>query len=327
MSPLTDSLAKCMIPVAGKSLLQWSIEAMIDAGVKRVYVGLGWQREAVRELLLPELNMQSVEYVDVPTYATGPLETLVRTASQSESERLLIAPADALLASSDVSGLVSSHRSELTIAVEPGVAGGTRVYVDDAGSVVGIGSPLTSHSFDHRSAMLLVGEPDFLGRCKTAREHGETHVVPVINRMLQQGDSVHAYPIAGKSLDIDSIDDMLIANAHLLRTSITPSKGQILVPDKDNMEIGDELVTGNGIKMMPGVRLRGPVLVSSGCHLHSGVEVGPDVSLGPNTIIGKNSRVTRAIAFGDSSIPRESVVHAEIVHQSISYKGGGANDQ
>lgn len=327
MGPLTESVAKCMIPVAGKPLLQWSIDAMLGSGAARVSVGLGWKREYVRSLISEEMRHHSTNLVDVPNYAHGPLETLIKTSAETKSERLLVGPADALLAPSDIAGLVSSHDAELTLAVDCNSDEGTIVYLDDDGYLAGIGSPMRSHSSMCRSAMLLVAEPQFLKRCRAAAASGESHIVPVINEMAQEGSLVRIHRIRGKSLDVDHIEDIIKANSHLLRTSKPYFQGSIFIPEGDTMEIGDSIVTDGGMALAKGVHLCGPSLLSSGCRLENGVEIGPDAYLGPNTAVGRDSRLVRTVSFGESKIADRSLLDSVVVYQSRTYRGRGSYDK
>lgn len=51
MRPLTDTLPKPMIAVAGKALIQHHIENLRAAGVREFVINLGWRGEKIREAL------------------------------------------------------------------------------------------------------------------------------------------------------------------------------------------------------------------------------------------------------------------------------------
>ena len=42
MRPLTDHTPKPLLPVGGKALIVWQIEALARAGVRELVVNLGW---------------------------------------------------------------------------------------------------------------------------------------------------------------------------------------------------------------------------------------------------------------------------------------------
>jgi N-acetyl-alpha-D-muramate 1-phosphate uridylyltransferase len=49
MRPLTDSMPKPLLRVAGKPLLQYHLESLRAAGIKDVVINLAWQGEKIRE--------------------------------------------------------------------------------------------------------------------------------------------------------------------------------------------------------------------------------------------------------------------------------------
>ena len=51
MRPLTDHMPKPLLPVAGKPLMQYHIEALVAAGVREIVVNLAWKGAMIREAL------------------------------------------------------------------------------------------------------------------------------------------------------------------------------------------------------------------------------------------------------------------------------------
>jgi len=51
MRPLTDALPKPLLPVAGKPLIAWHLEALARCGVRDVVVNLSWLGESLRTVL------------------------------------------------------------------------------------------------------------------------------------------------------------------------------------------------------------------------------------------------------------------------------------
>src|SRR5690554_7590046 len=51
MRPLTDTLPKPLIPVRGKPLIQWHLEALARAGVTQVIINLAYRGEQIKELV------------------------------------------------------------------------------------------------------------------------------------------------------------------------------------------------------------------------------------------------------------------------------------
>lgn len=51
MRPLTDTTPKPLLEVAGKSLLQWHLDKLVAAGIKRVVINLHWLGEKIEQAL------------------------------------------------------------------------------------------------------------------------------------------------------------------------------------------------------------------------------------------------------------------------------------
>ena len=53
LRPLTDELPKCMVPVAGRPLIEWQIEAIQEAGIEDIVLVGGYRADALQHLELP----------------------------------------------------------------------------------------------------------------------------------------------------------------------------------------------------------------------------------------------------------------------------------
>jgi len=47
MRPLTDTLPKPLLPVAGKPIIEWHLEALANAGLQEVVINVSWLAEAI----------------------------------------------------------------------------------------------------------------------------------------------------------------------------------------------------------------------------------------------------------------------------------------
>ncbi len=50
LRPLTDDRPKCLVPLAGRPLLDWQLDALRAAGVERIAIVTGWRRDRVRRV-------------------------------------------------------------------------------------------------------------------------------------------------------------------------------------------------------------------------------------------------------------------------------------
>lgn len=71
MRPLTDTTAKPLLHVAGRSLLDRALDRLADAGVERVVVNTHWHAEAVREALAARDRPDVIESHEETLLDTG----------------------------------------------------------------------------------------------------------------------------------------------------------------------------------------------------------------------------------------------------------------
>ena len=49
--PLTENQPKCLLPIAGRSVLQWQLDALLDAGIKNINIVTGFHSDLVEQLI------------------------------------------------------------------------------------------------------------------------------------------------------------------------------------------------------------------------------------------------------------------------------------
>ena len=49
--PLTEDSSKCLLPISGKTIIEWQIDALLAAGLEEITVVTGFQTSLVEALL------------------------------------------------------------------------------------------------------------------------------------------------------------------------------------------------------------------------------------------------------------------------------------
>ena len=68
LRPLTDTKPKCLLEVAGKTLLQRTIDAMLQAGITELVVVTGYRAEMIRDFITVHYPQLAVNYLDNVDY-------------------------------------------------------------------------------------------------------------------------------------------------------------------------------------------------------------------------------------------------------------------
>ena len=66
----TENATKCMVPVNGKTLIEYAIESLIAAGIKKLTLVVGYKREVLKNFLKGKYKEIQINYIDNDVYDT-----------------------------------------------------------------------------------------------------------------------------------------------------------------------------------------------------------------------------------------------------------------
>jgi mannose-1-phosphate guanylyltransferase len=249
LRPLTDLLAKPLVPVGDRPAIAHVIEHLRGAGVERIVVNAHHRASDVRAFAegLP-FEVQVSEEADLLGTAGG----IARAARLLGDGDVLVWNGD-ILAPVDVEAVVAKHVGEATLVVQAMPLGQGPVGLDAEGRVVRLrkesfGEEATGGQFLGVSVL----SAELRKRMPTKGGLVEDLLVPALAR----GAAVRAHLFAGPWHDIGSVRSYLAANAAWLRTR------------------GLDAWTGPGARVAPGVRLERTVVGAGAVVEGSGVLAG-----------------------------------------------------
>ncbi|RMF18457.1 MAG: phosphocholine cytidylyltransferase family protein [Candidatus Dadabacteria bacterium] len=70
LRPLTEDVPKCMVTVADRPMLRWSLDAVAEAGLREAVIVVGYRGEVIRDAFGSQYRNVAIRYVDNPDYAT-----------------------------------------------------------------------------------------------------------------------------------------------------------------------------------------------------------------------------------------------------------------
>jgi choline kinase len=95
LAPLTDHTHKCLLPVGGRPILAWMLDALQSAGVRRTIIVVGHCADQVAALTASAPRGMTIELIHNPDYEKGSALSLSRA-------RHVIAGANTLIMDADV---------------------------------------------------------------------------------------------------------------------------------------------------------------------------------------------------------------------------------
>lgn len=339
LHPLTQDIPKALIYVAGRTLLQWSVKRLSDAGCTEVFIGIGWKGEFVKESLKGHSGIP-VNTITVPDYEKGPLQTFCETTTMVRGSPIILFPVDLIISSQDVKSIIDAHprhdTNAVTLAVDYSSDTGSNVVIINDSHIAGINREIPPPEFrkkwleykEAKSAMLLTFSAGFLNHCKYFLRRGESRISNVLNDMVifvLMGNGphpLHAYTVKDEWFDIDTISDVLEANRYLLDNLTRDDPNGIYIPPNDTMEFGDGVNLESNISIGSGVELKGPCLIQDNSRIEANCIIGPHVSIDENSHVGANTYLQNAVVFGSSSIPEDlRLSNVVIFHSTIIREG------
>ena len=321
MSPLTEKLPKALLNVAGKTLIEWTIDRFIKANIHDIVVAVGWKGSLIEQYVLNS-NID-VSITHVPDYEIGPLQTFL-TAIETFDGDFLVTPVDALLEPSSLLELQAHHSSYpdhvgMTLAVGYSSNVGTPVELNEKGFVTSFGKDGSGKNSLVKSAMQLISNTRIRGLCRSSLKEGKQRVVEVLDQFIKNGNAILSYNVSDRWFDIDTLSDILVTNRYMLERGWFSKPDSVFVPVGDSIEVGDVLSLSPNITIEKGSVLQGPILISSDCSIGKSCRIGPNVSIDSKTTISNDCEVSNAVIFGESELLPHSHVHRSIIYDSDRY--------
>jgi len=321
LKPLTNTIAKQLLPVANKPILFYVFDQITEAGIDDIGVVVSpetgrWIEEAVGNGSRWDAQV---------TYIRQPKPLGLAHAVKTAQDFLGDSPFLMFLGDNLIQGGVKSFVDEfdrykpdalvlLKDVADPCLFGVAEL--DASGKVI----RLVEKPKEPKSNLALVGVYLFTPEIHQAIAkikpswRGELEITDAIQSLLEMGKEIRSHILPGWWLDTGKKDDFLEANRVVLDeflkrnvTGTVDSQSQIV----GRVEIGDGTAVQNST-------IRGPVSIAGGCHIKNSF-VGPFTSIGAGTTL-EDSRVEHSVILEDCHICR-----IERLEDSVIGKGVEAN--
>jgi mannose-1-phosphate guanylyltransferase len=313
LRPLTETVPKPVLPLAGKPFIAYMIEWLARHGVEQVIVSCGFLAEQMRGPLA-SIDGPEIRYLEEPE----PRGTAgaIKYAEDLLADRFLALNGD-LLSDLDLSALIDQHErtgATATLALypvqDPSPYGLVRREPD--GQIREFVEKPTPEQIDtdEISAGAYVLERSLLESIPPDREVSiEREVFP---RLV--GSSLFGRRLEGYWLDFGTPERFMQATRDILERRVLTSTGERLKPDG--------LVVEEGAAVDPEATLEPPAVVGFGAELASGSAViGPSV-IGPGASVGPSARVERSVLFEGCRIGAAAAVNDAILAAGVEVADG-----
>jgi glucose-1-phosphate thymidylyltransferase len=294
LRPYTENLPKCLLPVAGKTIIDWIVDDALFLKPSETIFITGYKASVVDDFLKQKPEWGAVRTV-VQSNPQGLGEAIsLALPYVNDDEPLLIILGDTLF-EADLSILKNENENVLyTFKVEDPKRFGVAVTDKDGRIERLVEKPQEFVSDEAIVGIYYIKDVKALKEAlnylmqNDIRTKGEFQLTDALERMIQHGCKFRTAPVE-KWLDCGLVETLLATNAHVLQRNETSA------PQKFE---GSEVI-------MP-------------CHFGKNVviknsKVGPNVSVGDNCVI-ENSEVSDAILWAGVKVANQKLADA-VIHE------------
>jgi glucose-1-phosphate thymidylyltransferase len=294
LRPITFSMAKQLVPVANKPVIEYGLEAMVRAGIDEIGVVTGDTGEEVKAGL-GDGSRWGVALTYIPQDAPLGLAHAVKSARSYLGDSTFLMYLGDNLVKTPLVDLVREfqvHTPAATILLTP-VSNPSDFGVAEmrADQVV----RLEEKPQSPRSNLALVGVylftpavHEIIDRLKPS-QRGEYEITDALQIMIDEGLTVRSHVVQGWWKDTGTVEAMLEANRLILEDLVPRNEGQLV-----DSRIEGRVAIGEG-SVIKGSTVRGPVVIGAHCTIENSY-VGPFTSIDSETEV-KNSEVEYSIVM------------------------------
>ncbi|MDD1763339.1 MAG: NTP transferase domain-containing protein, partial [Methanobacteriaceae archaeon] len=319
MRPLTLTKPKTMLPVGGKPILQYNVEALREAGIQDITMVVGYRAEVIKNYFQDGSWLGvKISYIDQKerlgtAHAIG---TLANTLDGA----FIILNGDVIVAPQLLSDLIQKYlrddaRSILTLTWvdDPSSFGVVEIEEDRIINLVEKPAPGEAPSNLINAGIYLFDEQIFHAIEKTSKSpRGEYEITDSIKIQIKQGECVLGLSCSDKWIDIGRPWELLDVNQHYLEGMESQIQGKI----EKGVTVHGPLVLGENSVIRSGTYIMGPV------------KIGKDCDIGPNTFLRKHTCIGDGVNVGNGVEIKNSIIMDNTNINHLSYMGDsivGAN--
>ena len=303
LEPVTNRRPKPMVPVANQPILEYVVSAIADAGIDRIVLVVGYQRERIRNYFGDGDDWDVEITYAVQEKQLGTAHAILQ-AQSAVSGPFLVLNGDRLVDAS----IVERVRTELESTDGPVMAVTRTERSSDYGVVTMaddrvvdlVEKPSESVASELINAGVYGFEPSIFDAIRaTPTEHGELAITSTLARIADDRP-IRAVRYRGRWLDVSHLWDLLDVNAAVL----SDADGNGSDDPRPDRAVAADTAIGDDVAIGPNAT------------------VGGSTAIGDNVTIESNAVVSNAVVFPDTVIESGAVVRDAIVAENAAI---GAN--
>ena len=279
LEPLTRNTCAALLPVAGKAVIEYTIEDLARAGIRQVVIVASAHADRV-EAQLGRGERWGMEFDYFPSRGGEHPASLLRRYAREITEPLLLVRGDVLRSS--IAGFIADAACQGGPLIEArihGTAAGACLCRAGIGALDGLDWP---HSVTP-------------GTAKPAKQ------IDLQDATWSALDSLAAYHRTNLDVAADRYTGLKLAG-WARESGLTVGRGSLVTTPSLT---GEHAFVGRGVRVHPEARLAGTSVVSDSCFIDSKASITDSIIM-PGTYVGENIEIRNAIVNGNQVLRIDS---------------------
>ena len=310
LRPFTVTRPKVMLGIAGKPILQHTIEALAQNGIRQITIVVGYRREQIFDHFgNGEQLGVSLVYINQERQL-GTAHALAQ-AKDSVANDFLVLAGDNLIDAETISGFVAVEPPAILLKQVPDATRYGVVTVENGLVKEIIEKPAEAGSDRiNTGTYAFTGEVfDFIGE--------ELDIPVVVNKMLRQGRAINAVETRGTWLDVVFPWDIMRLNGTILARTPARLGGTI----EAGVEVKGPVSVGKDTIIRSNSYIVGPVVIGENCDIGPNVCILPATSIGDNVSVSPFTTIESSVIGDDVSIGPTSIIQDSVIDQGCVIHG------
>lgn len=296
LRPLTKYLPKPMLPVANRPVVDYVLDALVESGIERVVVVVGYRGDRIQTHLTAAYQDLDVEFVQQPS-RLGSGHALMQASGMVDGD-FLVVNGDNIIDTEIVESTLERYESTdcaATVAVAhsdtPEEYG---VVITDRGLIADIDEhPVEREGYVVNAGVYAFDESVFDALDQTDPWQGEIRLTDAIEHL---DGPVTSILVNGGWLDPSTPWQLLSVSETLL-----------------GRHYGSDVYVADSARVHESAIIEGPVVIGKDCDVGPGAVIRPGTCLQDNVHVGANSVVERSIVSTDAHVGANALLRDSVV--------------
>ncbi|MFX1521460.1 MAG: sugar phosphate nucleotidyltransferase [Promethearchaeota archaeon] len=299
--PLTKKIPKPLLPVAGKPIIEYSLDFLRELHIKRFIIVVGYKHKQIREYLDEKYSKNHIEYIfQARQLGTANAVNLVKDFVKND---FLVFLGDNLFLDLPPKKIFEQHLTRqvsITLILEekrtPKETG--VVLLGEDNRILKIEEKPSVTFSNIITTGIYIFHPVIFDSIKevTPSSRGEFEIADAIKKLLKSNNGkVYGTLFRGWRKNVSRAKDLLDANREVL--SRIQAREIPITPEFNLIE--NESQIGGNTKISP------PVLIGKDAKIEKNAQIGPYVTIGRNTTVKTNSMIKNSIIFDNTYVPEK----------------------